>query len=656
MLENNIDEVKAVYELLEERKPVVLKNKLKTKKIFGFDTETVDGRAVLVACSDSSFVFSSDFEDIARFLTQRRFTKSLNLFWNLDYDFFAILKHLPEEFVHVLYENKGLVYENYFIKWIPKKFFSIARIDEKQNSKFFDLWQFYRMSLNEAAQRYLNDRKEEINVRNIADYLKSLELKTRLLNYCIKDAKLTAQLGEILQQKLNSLNIDFSKPYSCGYISANYFFRNKPTFGFKKTEWSLYALLSYYGGRFEVLKRGYFSRIYQYDINSAYPFYISRLISPLNGEWVKTKDLNYETADYGFAKIAINGFEHDLISPLPWRLKSRMVIYPNFEDGLNAEYYISYPELKAAEEMGLEFDILDSWVFYGKDELLFSEIIDLYEQRKKAKKENDKVMELVLKIIMNSLYGKFAEKQFSVRAYLKQVPGSKEITVSGKTFYVKELNRPGLLFCPVLASYITALTRVQLLETAMTVQDYIVAFATDSILTLKQLDSSFVGEKLGQWKLETEGEAVVLMSGVYSIKNNGMVKSRFRGFPVSADFFKLLEENKESDKIIFEFEKAVKLGEIVQFYHQYSYEDLNIFRTVEKELSCFSDEKREWLSQPITFKDLLEDWFDSTPKTVKIEADSHKKRKYSGYQKAQFDWLRTREVEEIAWSLERMYI
>jgi hypothetical protein len=329
-----------------------------------------------------------------------------------------------------------------------------------------------------------------------------------------------------------------------------------------------------------------------------------------------------------------------------------MVIYPNFET--ETEYYVAFPELEVAEKLGLSFDVIDSWSFYGEDQLLFPQITELYNKRKEAKKAGDKVLELVLKIIMNSLYGKFAEKQFVVRASLNNQPGSKEIQIGGNKYYVREINKPGLLFCPVLASYITAQTRAQLIKTCKGHFEHVIAFATDSILASK----SFIEESsdLGKWKLETEGEALILMSGVYTIRNDKEIKSRFRGFPLSIDFFELLEKNRESDKISFEFEKALKLGEVISFHNKYSIEDLNIFRIVEKELSCYSDDKRDWLNQPKNFGELLNEQFDSAPKTVNLDSKLQKKHTYEGYRKAVYDWMKSRELEEIAWLFERMYI
>jgi len=648
----DFSEIRAEFDRLEERKPVMLKNELKKLPVFGFDTETVDGKAVLLACSSGQTIFPESFDDIAGFLTQRKFCKSLNFFWNIDFDFFAIIKHLPPELLEILYECKGVIYSGYFIRWIPRKFFSIQKFGNKWIAKFYDLWQFYRSSLNEAAKKYLNDAKLEIDVAKIGEYMKTALGRSKLIAYCVKDAQLTQKLGELLQSKLNGLGIDFSKPFSCGSISQRYFFRDRQTFGFKKTEWNLYALYCYYGGRFEVIRRGYFRKVYQYDINSAYPYFISRLTDPTRGEWVKRKDVDFNNADYGFARIVIRNYHDCTVSPIPFRADN-MVIYPNFDE-TELEYYLSYPELQLAEKMGLEYDVIDSWVFYGSGERPFEFINELYEARKKAKKENDRAMELVLKIVMNSLYGKFAEKQPKIRAYLKPCGESKEIVIGDQKFYVAESNQPGLLFCPVLAAYITSQTRAMLLETCL--KNDTVMFATDSILTTKPIDSGFVGEKLGQWKLEMAGEAIVLMSGVYTIRNEEQTKTRFRGFPMkeSFDFFELLKANKESDKIAVEFEKAVKLGEVIAFHNIYQIDDLNVFTDEIKELSCYSDEKRDWLSQPLTFGDLLENQFDSVPRTVANESGLMKRgRRLDSYTERLYDWQRTRELEEIGWLLER---
>jgi hypothetical protein len=119
------------------------------------------------------------------------------------------------------------------------------------------------------------------------------------------------------------------------------------------------------------------------------------------------------------------------------------------------------------------------------------------------------------------------------------------------------------------------------------------------------------------------------------------------------DFFELLEKNKESDKIVVEFEKAVKLGEVIAFHNVYSYEDLNVFTDELKELSCLSDEKRDWLGQPACFGELLENTYDSVPKTISQQSELRKKgRKADRILK----WQKSIELENLGWAIERMQL
>jgi hypothetical protein len=645
--------LKQRFDELELRKSKKFTNKIKYKNIIGFDTETVNGKAILLCSSDGRGIWVNNIEDILKYLTQRKFFSTLNFFWNIDYDFFAIVKYLPSELLDFLYEYKAIIYKDYFIKWIPRKFFSITK-NGRDTVKFFDLWQFYRMSLNEAAQKYLKDKKDDIDVERVEDYLKSSVGKAKLFSYCFRDTVLTAKLGSILQEKLNVLGIDFSKPYSSGYISMKYFFAGKKTPFFKKEEYQLYAFLSYYGGRFEVLKRGYFPKVYQYDINSAYPYYIKNLIDLRYGEWKKSTDLDLDNAYYGFARINITEYINEIISPIPWRNKN-LLIFPNFEEP--TEHYLSFPEIRLLEKIGGEFDVIDSYAFYPTELVYpFRKIEELYNKRKEVKKNGDRIFDLVLKIIMNSLYGKFAEKHERVITKLKEFRDAQKVEIGDKYFYAKLIKRPGLLFCPVYAAYITAQTRTQLLETCLDNIDSIVMFATDSVLTTKPFIEE--NENLGGWKLETKGEAIVLMSGVYTVRNEYEKKSRFRGFPMKNDFdfFEILEKNKDKDKIEIDFEKVVKLGEVIAFHNIYNTDDLNIFTTEVKQLSCLSDEKRDWLGQPLTFAELLEKQYDSVPKTIRTEDRLWKKNTYHGYKKMVYDWMRTREIEETAWLHERMML
>ena len=52
------------------------------------------------------------------------------------------------------------------------------------------------------------------------------------------------------------------------------------------------AYRSYYGGRFEILKRGFIGKGYLYDINSAYPYALTQIPDLSKGKWIKQKRIH----------------------------------------------------------------------------------------------------------------------------------------------------------------------------------------------------------------------------------------------------------------------------------------------------------------------------------------------------------------------------
>ncbi len=54
-----------------------------------------------------------------------------------------------------------------------------------------------------------------------------------------------------------------------------------------------------------MLKRGFIGKAYLYDINSAYPFAITKIPDLSNGKWIQSKSI-HEKAKLGFFKIRSN--------------------------------------------------------------------------------------------------------------------------------------------------------------------------------------------------------------------------------------------------------------------------------------------------------------------------------------------------------------
>jgi DNA polymerase elongation subunit (family B) len=449
---------------------------------------------------------------------------------------------------------------------------------------------FIQGSLNELAKKYLDKEKiEDIDSPRLnvdLNYWK--ESYDKIIQYCIMDAKLTKELSDYFWDYMReSLNFNPYSPYSKGSISQEYFLYKCfiPTINhFLQNEVTKdilrHAYYAYSGGRFELLRRGYFKDVYLYDLKSAYPSEISKLIDYSKGIWVKTK--NPENYIKGFWYCNIEFF-HDLISPFMQKI-SGLNVYPigKFKQYLtkNEIEFI----LKNFKEVNI--DPLSGYGFVPRQDLngvpylpympfgLMEYVYRLKEEAVTEEKRNAQ------KIIANSLYGKFIQ------------------TVGGHT---------GKLFNPLWASEITANTRLKLLEVALTNNNlkHVIGFSTDSIFIDKPIQDKFIGSKMGEWELKFQGwNGIFLMTDIYSIKTVEGNEHKLRGFKI-----KLKKEDKEEDwitvynilnkldkdlKFKYKITRPINLGECIIQNKVKNLSMLNIWKEDIKEININGDTKRIW--------------------------------------------------------------
>lgn len=378
----------------------------KLKDHIGIDTETYHGYVKLIADSTGKFKLVNNFSDIFNFLTSARFRGMYNWFYNIQFDFDSIIKFLPKEEVIRLYEYKTLPYNKSVITYIPKKYFSIK--DTHNNYyHFYDLFNFLEISLDKASKKYLKDEKLHLVNAEILNTNKQywIDNKDLIIQYCLKDAELTARLAKYFWDFIyKAISFNPKKPFSKGRLAEEYFLKmcNIPTIDNIPMRVLKIAYDHYKGGRFELLKRGYQPIIYEYDIKSAYPKIISELIDYSRGKWKYVKE--YDNTDLGFFRCIVNSSEEN-ISPFVIKMGG-LSIYPNgnFRTILT-NYEIEsinklFPEIEIEVTSGYTFRAVDKYYPFKK------EIEKLYELKEQ---ETEEELKYALKITLNALYGKFIQ-------------------------------------------------------------------------------------------------------------------------------------------------------------------------------------------------------------------------------------------------------
>jgi len=595
------DEQKIHYNKLPWTKLTFRKRELKPlkenkeKPIIALDTETLSGYAKLLCDSTGKKVLDGDIYSLLSFLTAQRFRGSINFFFNLQYDFDAIMKYLPEE------NLKELVYDNktkfgpYDISHIPKKMFNIKL--NGNSYRYYDLAQFFEMSLENAGKKYVAEVKNEDNldralIGSSPDYWDKYQ--DLIIKYCFQDCNITQKLGVVLQKEIQRSAGFTPKDYISKAGLAKRYFRSQcdipdtrdiPLFA------KFFAYQSYHGGRFEVTERGKVGYCSALDINSAYPYQIANLIDVTKGTWKRVTEIS-ESAYYGFYLATVT-IPYMYLPPLALNWMNTVI----FPCGTWTAYF-SLEELRVVGEIG-SYEIINGAEFYPEQiKYPFKDAIELLYHKKSITPKNSYEYALYKKI-MNSFYGSMYEK-------IKQPDGRYKV---------------GLLFNPIYASLITANTRLQLWRKACEYGDRCVSLATDGILIRGDIEAEDTKE-LGAWGVDTPGEAYILRSGIYSVgdsfKQRGVVKGNYFHTPVGDydNLFQYIADFPDWKKYPVLNKRPYHMSECIRHTKTKTVDMINVFAENEIAFDLNSDVKRVFDMVDITGSDLLKNRITSKPHLI----------------------------------------
>ena len=542
------------------------------------DTETWQGDIFLIADSDGDYIDTLkdeiNIDSVIKFLTRPKFETSWNFCYNLSYDASVILKLLGKSILST-YKTKRAFrfkYKNYIFFFLPKK---TLRISKGHHSwVFFDITQFYDFKpLQKAYQENIGELPE--NYLKMKSNRKQFSPnyyhhnRKQVRKYCITDCKLTKELSEYW--------IDiFGKAFgfypirwiSSGYLAEKVLINHgvKIPF-FKELPYDLqeFAWNSYFGGRFEIIQRGFIGEAWIYDINSAYPYALSKIPDITTGKWKHGMQEIDDTALLGFFKIHV---KYDVAEYLPAfafkriTLHNDLIIYPSGE-------FVTYATLEELKNVDPKnYEVLDSWQYFDDNPTYpFREFINnLYDKRMKLKEQNNP-MQLPIKTILNSLYGKLGQK----------------------------INRRiGNLFNPVIFAFITGHARAQLFSFVKdnNLEKDVVSFATDSVCLTKKVNID--SKKLGSFSFEKYGSDVyVLQNGFYRV--NGLWKQRGLG-KLGKKEIEHIDTIERDGKLYYQF-VVNRTKQLASAIIQDKIDEIGQIKTETREVNLNGDNKRFWLSR-----------------------------------------------------------
>lgn len=491
----------------------------------------------------------------ARLLPQN----TIHVIFGGSYDTNMMLGDIPKRLIKQLWETKHVRWLNFEIDYRQRKELTIRMLSEDKTQWYtkrangtwkknvlasitlWDVHGFFQSSFMRAIQDNLKDVNID-EITTIEEHKKdranfSAKQMDDIARYCRLECdyleKLMLDMHSNLQ-RADSDNNGNEKPLvinrwdGAGSIAAAYLKRyhvkvhmsgnsrvkeratNTPIEEPVKS-WAEYA---YAGGRIEQFKFGHAQqRVYQYDIISAYPSAMLELPSLARGEWVYTRHFNANQyglwdCEYNYETHKKGRYHNPLVLPFFFRNHKNAICFPLKGRG---KYWT--PEVTAAIKWKPDqTKIHGGWVWKPVDDTKpFAFVADIFKRRQWMK-ENGIGAQKILKLGLNSLYGKTAQQ----RGY----------TPSGD-------NEEPLIpyFQLEWAGYITSYTRAKLFSVAISKPESIISIMTDGIMATEPLDVP-LGKNLGDFEESSEIEDYIgVKAGVYFTKYKGKDwKDTYRGY------------------------------------------------------------------------------------------------------------------------------
>lgn len=540
------------------------RSKFERATFVGWDGEGGDynGRHIynLFACSDGTSVYKesglSSVECFEYILERARNQPkaTVNVIYGGSYDANMWLRDVPKDRIKEMSESDGKFYtywNGYELRYMPRKYFAIRKYGEKNSVVIWDVIGFFQSTFVSAIKQWLPAHEStELIISGKAqrssftasdiDYVKE---------YCRAELVCLVEIMNKLRDAVEDLGLSLRRWDGAGAVAVAFLqkYNVKEYFDTLPDPVQEAAQHAYFGGRIEIGKYGrHDGMIYHYDINSAYPSIQAQLPALAGGRWVRRgAGFDCRTTDnlMVISRVKWSWIDNTAFCPFPYRSSMQQkVLFPAL-----GENWIWKPELAAAMDVNEEqhrnwiIDVFDSWEFIPSDDTKpFHWVAENYEERKRIVAESKKTgipngMEKVIKLGLNSLYGKTAQK----------------------AGYDESTGRKPPYHNIAYAGYITSATRAKLWRAAMQANDKIIALATDGIYSTVPLDLDCPPDKvLGLWEAQEHDEMVLVQAGFYWIRDGEKLKAFSRGF----------------DKMTSEQEKRETLDIVLNAWKQRQYE------------------------------------------------------------------------------------
>lgn len=409
--------------------------------------------------------------------------------------------------------------------------------------------------------------------------LKKLDGNFRSRKYVLRDCEIPMRWLKFVERQCLDAGIE-TIPATLGGLCVKMFSALDHHNWFEASDWSGAALK---GGRVELFSAGGDGNIIYVDINSLYPFCMTKQFPDC------MENLNGSLKGFGVAECSVSVPKKLRVAPLPFHDPDGRMIFPvgNFSGVWTLH------EIRAAQEMGVTVKKV-KWSYGSpRGESYYKQyILEFYKRRLAAKNESEK---LFYKLLLNNLYGRLAISGEVTRSLnLTAENCSAGIPYGRKILLSHKMPLPP--FTNYLhAAHVLAYARLLLMDYLNKIPpESLIYCDTDSMIFFWPKNSPLpfpVNSDLGQMKLESIGtRCETYLPKTYhfaghDLKGDAVDQWKAKGVP-----------KKHARTFIetgsAEFDLPFKLRESIRFFDAKNSRKLSVWRKVEKIRHAQYDRKR----------------------------------------------------------------
>lgn len=464
---------------------------------------------VLLASSTGDTIFDDaglSTQACLDFLIQLRTKAKWYIFvaYGLNYDVNMMLKDLSLEDLKELWTDHCVKWRGYKLEWIPGKWFSVRK--GSVSVRVYDVFGFFQSSFVNALRKWDIEPQADMEDMKAARSSFDAAMKDRIVAYCLTECEQLVELMERMKSALVSVNLTPRSWVGAGSIASSLLSRSgvryhhQHDFAFPPQVQNA-VLHAYFGGRVELFQQGYYDRVTNYDVVSAYPSCALHLPSLVNGAW-READAYEPAARHALWEVRWSVDPDARLMPFPYR-RDKGIYYPSAGRG-----WYHHREVKTALSVYPDdVEVIRGWVYESFDDYEpFGFIRTEYDHRRELKAKGHPA-EKVLKLGLNAIYGKLAQGH----GWNGELPTYQSFFWAGE---------------------ITAATRARLLDIASLAPYELLMIATDGIFfTQPAPDIVTAPGVLGGLERSELSDVFIAQPGVYGgVTEDGERIAKSRGF------------------------------------------------------------------------------------------------------------------------------